>query len=571
VQCNGTIVTGETASAIGINNTASGKASFTGGIDSEAIEKYSLAFGDSAKAWSRNSIALGKQVSVFGAYSFGVGENVKTNSTSTMVIGSGFDDYNPLVNDINKSLMIGFYSNKPTLFIGSATGNNLTGKIGIGDVTVPQAKLHIKADDGETAELYVQWSNNNMANLWLGTTSYGLKASTNKLEFKTPTGGKYIFNDGNVGIGTLNPTEKLEVAGSIKASGGFMLAYKLQAIDLKGLSLFGTSGTGILIANDGKVGIGTMNPSEKLEVTGNIKQNTGYRTLTPEVRAVDANGLRLSGNSSGQGIVINSSGNVGIGTTPTLNRLEVAGTVNATAFIGNGSGLNNVPGDNLGNHIAMQNIQMNGKWLSNDGGNEGIFINDAGNIGIMTSNLNAQFEIADIYEPGGMNLKIGNDCYFTDIDISNSLGLYGCNQSNTSASLKLGSGGIMITGKDGKLGVGNQNPMAMLDVNGDIKATSMTLNNLIVTTKIEAGEIEVKDLSEWKDCVFEYDYKLISLKETEEYIKQNKHLPGIPSEKEVLENGINVGEMNAMLLQKIEELTLHIIDLDHKIFELSKK
>jgi hypothetical protein len=114
-------------------------------------------------------------------------------------------------------------------------------------------------------------------------------------------------------------------------------------------------------------------------------------------------------------------------------------------------------------------------------------------------------------------------------------------------------------------------------VNGEINAntifaTSMevdeiTMNNFTVVTKIEAGEIEVKVIPAWKDCVFEADYNLMSLKETEEFIKQNKHLPGIPSEKEVLENGINVGEMNALLLQKIEELTLYVIELEKKIEE----
>jgi hypothetical protein len=63
----------------------------------------------------------------------------------------------------------------------------------------------------------------------------------------------------------------------------------------------------------------------------------------------------------------------------------------------------------------------------------------------------------------------------------------------------------------------------------------------------------------------------MSLKETEEFIKLNKHLPGIPSEKEVMENGINVGEMNALLLQKIEELTLYLIMQNDRIKKLEKR
>ncbi|PXY01808.1 hypothetical protein DF185_03940, partial [Marinifilum breve] len=61
------------------------------------------------------------------------------------------------------------------------------------------------------------------------------------------------------------------------------------------------------------------------------------------------------------------------------------------------------------------------------------------------------------------------------------------------------------------------------------------------------------------------------LKEVESFIEENKHLPDIPSEKEVLENGIAVGEMNAKLLQKIEELTLYVIEQNKKIEALFQK
>ena len=69
----------------------------------------------------------------------------------------------------------------------------------------------------------------------------------------------------------------------------------------------------------------------------------------------------------------------------------------------------------------------------------------------------------------------------------------------------------------------------------------------------------------WKDEVFKDDYNLLSINEVEKYISENGHLPDIPSEAEVMENGINVGEMNALLLQKIEELTLYVIELEKKI------
>jgi hypothetical protein len=64
----------------------------------------------------------------------------------------------------------------------------------------------------------------------------------------------------------------------------------------------------------------------------------------------------------------------------------------------------------------------------------------------------------------------------------------------------------------------------------------------------------------WSDYVFNDDYKLRSLSSLESFIKQNKHLPEVPSAKEVEEKGISVGDNQALLLKKIEELTLYVIE-----------
>lgn len=86
-------------------------------------------------------------------------------------------------------------------------------------------------------------------------------------------------------------------------------------------------------------------------------------------------------------------------------------------------------------------------------------------------------------------------------------------------------------------------------------------NNGIVRVngKLEAKELEIKT-EIWGDFVFEKDYYLISLEDLEKYIYENNHLPGVPSEKEVIEKGINVSEMSTIMIQKIEELTLYIIE-----------
>ncbi|HMM03766.1 MULTISPECIES: hypothetical protein [unclassified Dysgonomonas] len=106
----------------------------------------------------------------------------------------------------------------------------------------------------------------------------------------------------------------------------------------------------------------------------------------------------------------------------------------------------------------------------------------------------------------------------------------------------------------GYVGIGTTNPTALLSVNGTIRSKEV---------KIEA--------TGWSDFVFAPDYRLPTLSEVERYIKEKQHLPDVPSEKEVIENGISVGAMQAKLLQKIEELTLYVIDLKKENEEIKKK
>lgn len=106
---------------------------------------------------------------------------------------------------------------------------------------------------------------------------------------------------------------------------------------------------------------------------------------------------------------------------------------------------------------------------------------------------------------------------------------------------------------NGKVGIGIEFPTDKLSVNGNIRA----------------HEIKV-EVANWPDYVFDSDYKLPSLPETETYIKTNHHLPNVPSAMEVKENGVNLGEMNAKLLQKIEELTMHLIEKDKEINKLKE-
>lgn len=75
----------------------------------------------------------------------------------------------------------------------------------------------------------------------------------------------------------------------------------------------------------------------------------------------------------------------------------------------------------------------------------------------------------------------------------------------------------------------------------------------------------------WADYVFDKSFKLKSLKEVENFIKENKHLPDVPSTSDVTKNGIDLAETQALLLQKIEELTLYVIQQQKEIDKLKKR
>jgi len=98
----------------------------------------------------------------------------------------------------------------------------------------------------------------------------------------------------------------------------------------------------------------------------------------------------------------------------------------------------------------------------------------------------------------------------------------------------------------GKVGIGTDDPQADLAVNGDILAK----------------QIKIKTDITIPDYVFEPTYSLSTLEEVEQFIKKHKHLPEIPSAKDIEREGLNVAEMNLLLLKKIEEMTLQMIQMN---------
>jgi hypothetical protein len=92
---------------------------------------------------------------------------------------------------------------------------------------------------------------------------------------------------------------------------------------------------------------------------------------------------------------------------------------------------------------------------------------------------------------------------------------------------------------------------------GYIFSGNRTLN---VIGGIIADSLRLAPVTNWADFVFDDDYKLPTLSEVESFIKANRHLRGVPSGQEILQSGFNVSEMNVTLLQKVEELTLYMIE-----------
>jgi hypothetical protein len=217
------------ASGVGGENTATGLKAFVAGSNSQALGDYSVAMGYGCNATENYSFAFGKntlasQVYAFslGKYSestsaaaFSLGTYLKASDQYSMVIGKGFGFSFPLENNIQNSLMVGFDSNLPTLFVGPAVGTGKTGKIGIGNVSDPQAKLHIRADTADDATLRLEpvIGSSKVSRIYFSNTNdYYIQAANNQnMVFKTLTGNNYEFKNGNIGLDTDNPVAKLQV------------------------------------------------------------------------------------------------------------------------------------------------------------------------------------------------------------------------------------------------------------------------------------------------------------------------------------------------------------------------
>lgn len=123
---------------------------------------------------------------------------------------------------------------------------------------------------------------------------------------------------------------------------------------------------------------------------------------------------------------------------------------------------------------------------------------------------------------------------------------------------------------NGRLGIGTSVPTAPLHVTGNVVFGASSINpatgyKVSVDGRVICEELRVQLNTAWPDYVFARNYRLKPLADLETFILQNNHLPNIPSAKEVEKSGFDVGDMNKRLLEKVEELTLYVIQLKKEI------
>jgi len=184
----------------------------------------------------------------------------------------------------------------------------------------------------------------------------------------------------------------------------------------------------------------------------------------------------------------------------------------------------------IGVSLALAKLHLNGA-LRIDGASGGIIGSGNGSRIELSSGNGTSIE-----ENWGINL-VGND--ESPVKVKNAALLVGYESSSPGWGT---NGNLLISGS---LGIGTTDPDAKLTVKGDIHTQEVRVDM--------TGSIG-------PDYVFEKGYKLTSLFDLERFISTNKHLPEVPSAKEMEEHGLNLKEMNLLLLKKVEELTLHLIE-----------
>lgn len=252
--------------------------------------------------------------------------------------------------------------------------------------------------------------------------------------------------------------------------------------------------------------------------------------------------------------------------------------------------------------VVIQNVSA--QWAGSTSSTANALTYRGGSLALGTTSLigtygsnDRVFQVTGQSSTGGAFLLLGSATGGNNFTIAYtpSLSSVGIHSASYPLAFNIGGSERMRLQTNGNVGIGTATANHKLDVNGSINATGILLNGspiketqwatsgtninynaagmvsigttttpagykLAVGGRIVAEEIVVKLQANWPDYVFENDYKMPSLEELQLFIAEHKHLPGVPSAKEIQENGVSVGEMNAILLKKVEELTLYLLE-----------
>ncbi len=327
-------------------------------------------------------------------------------------------------------------------------------------------------------------------------------------------------------------------------------------------------GTNPVYFNGGNVGIGTSSPWAPLTInsTSTITGNTGVALAfsghnLPEIGfRFRANGLNFyqviyngssiqwrnwDGSAYTPRLTLTNAGYLGIGTNSPTSKLQIEGDV----LIKSGEKLSWG-----GTQTAIEGSTVSNKIAFFTNNTERLRVDDGGYVGIGTTSPSNKLQIGSNptgYANNDFVVSNGNGSTAIHNDPDNTY-FY----TNRAIALRPGGSIALWAKENGNIGIGTTSPTEKLSVNGNVLAKK-------VRVSINAAD--------WPDYVFNTNYKLRSLGDLEAYIKSNNHLPDVPSAKEVATNGLDLGNMDATLLKKVEELTLYLIQENKEKDELKKE